>query len=151
EEIDEIIAVYSILNGVDFVKVAASVIIMSTLGAIIDVAISITSPMQEIFNHHPTIKRKDLFTSGMKIGKDLLGSNANSLFFAFIRGYLALLIWFKDLSYSFLEIINSKIFTAEVITISTAGIGIALVIPIAAFINAYYLCRNRKSNKESTP
>src|SRR5699024_2954025 len=39
EEIDEIIAVYSILNGVDFVKVAASVIIMSTLGAIIDVAI----------------------------------------------------------------------------------------------------------------
>src|SRR5699024_2203220 len=46
EEIDEIIPVYSLYIGVDFVKIAASVIIMSTLGAIIDVAISITSPMQ---------------------------------------------------------------------------------------------------------
>src|SRR5699024_7685402 len=43
EEIDEIIPVYSLYIGVDFVKIAASVIIMSTLGAIIDVAISITS------------------------------------------------------------------------------------------------------------
>src|SRR5699024_3351136 len=39
EEIDEIIPVYSLYIGVDFVKIAASVIIMSTLGAIIDVAI----------------------------------------------------------------------------------------------------------------
>src|SRR5699024_11389639 len=61
EEIDEIIPVYSLYIGVDFVKIAASVIIMSTLGAIIDVAISITSPMQEIFDHNPNIQRKSLF------------------------------------------------------------------------------------------
>src|SRR5699024_8026211 len=95
EAIDEIIPVYSLYIGVDFVKSAASVIIMSTLGAIIDVAISITSPMQEIFDHNPNIQRKALFKSGLSIGKDILGSNANTLFFAFIGSYLALLIWFK--------------------------------------------------------
>lgn len=146
EEVDEIIPVYSIYIGVDFVQIAASVIILSTLGAIIDVAISITSPMQEIFHHHPTISRKDLFKSGLTIGRDILGSNANTLFFAFIGGYLALLIWFKDLSYSFLDIINSKIFTAESITIFTAGIGIAIVVPIAAFINAYYIFHQKKKS-----
>lgn len=146
EEVDEIIPVYSVYIGVDFVQIAASVIILSTLGAIIDVAISITSPMQEIFHHHPTISRKDLFKSGLTIGRDILGSNANTLFFAFIGGYLALLIWFKDLSYSFLDIINSKIFTAESITIFTAGIGIAIVVPIAAFINAYYIFHQKKKS-----
>ncbi|HLQ73618.1 MAG TPA: YibE/F family protein [Bacillota bacterium] len=147
EEIDEIITVYSLHLGIDFVKVTVAMIVMSTVGAIIDVAISITSPMQEIANQQPTIKRKDLFLSGMTIGKDILGSNANTLFFAFIGGYMALLIWVKDLSYTFGDIINSKIFSAEIITIFCAGIGIALIIPIAAFINAFVL--TYKSNDES--
>src|SRR5699024_8403797 len=56
EEIDEL-SVFSRYLGIDFVKVAAAVIIMSTIGAITDVAISITSPMWEIFNQHPTITR----------------------------------------------------------------------------------------------
>jgi len=139
EEIDEIITVYSLYLGIDFVKVTVSMIIMSTIGAIIDVAISITSPMQEIADQDPHIKRKELFLSGMTIGKDILGSNANTLFFAFIGAYMALLIWVKDLSYSFGEMINSKIISAEIITIFCAGIGIALVIPIASYINAYVL------------
>lgn len=147
EEIDEIISIYSLYLGVDFVKIAAGVIIMSTIGAIVDVAISIASPMQEIFHHHPSISRKKLFKSGLTIGKDILGSNTNTLFFAFIGGYLALLLWFKDLSYSFGEIINSKIFSAEMITIFCAGIGIALVVPIASWISAYYLIREREKSR----
>lgn len=104
--------------------------------------------MQKIFDHNPNIQRKALFKSGLSIGKDILGSNANTLFFAFIGSYLALLIWFKDLSYSLLEIINSKIFTAETLTIFSAGIGIALVIPVAAFLNAYYLTKSKKEKAD---
>ncbi len=143
EEIDEL-TIFSLYIGVDFVKIAASVIIMSTIGAITDVAISITSPMLEIFIQHPTISRKDLFKSGISIGKDILGSNTNTLFFAFFGGYMALLLWFKDLSYSIGEIVNSKIFGSEMITIFSAGIGIALIVPIASWINAYYLVRSRE-------
>lgn len=142
EGIDELSA-YSLLIGVDFMKVATSVIIMSTIGAITDMAISITSPMQEIFQHNKNIKRKELFTSGLTIGRDILGSNANTLFFAFFGGYMALLLWFKDLSYSIGDIANSKVFGAEMLIISFAGIGIALIIPIASMINAYYLISRR--------
>lgn len=143
EEIEDI-RIFSLYIGVDFIKIGAAVIIMSTIGAITDVAIAITSPMREVFRHHPEINRKDLFMSGLSIGRDILGSNTNTLFFAFIGGYMGLLIWFKDLKYTFGQIVNSKVFGAEMITIFSAGIGIALIVPIAAWINALYLVRKRE-------
>jgi uncharacterized membrane protein len=138
EEIQEL-GMFSLHIGVDFVKIAVSVIIMSTIGAITDAAIAISSPMREIHYHNPDISRQDLFKSGLSIGKDILGTSTNTLFFAFFGSYLALLIWFKDLSYSAGEIINSKIFSAEMITILCAGIGVTLVIPITSWITAYFL------------
>lgn len=136
EETDEL-APFNLYIGVDFVKIGAAVIIMSTIGAIMDVAISITSAMHEFSSHNTTITRRRLFQSGMKIGRDILGTDTNTLFFAFFGGYLGLLIWFKDLSYSFGDIINSKVFGAEIVTIFCSGIGIALIIPIASGISAY--------------
>lgn len=142
EEFEEI-RIYSLYISVDFTKITASVIIMSTIGAITDVAIAITSPMREVFRHYPNISRKELFMSGLSIGRDILGSNTNTLFFAFIGGYMALLIWFKDLDYTFGQIVSSKVFGAEMITIFSAGIGIALVVPVAAGINAMYITYHR--------
>lgn len=146
EEVDEL-SVFSLYIGVDFVKIGASVIIMSTIGAITDTAIAISSPMREMFHHNPSMSRNELFAFGISIGKDILGTSTNTLFFAFFGGYLALLIWFKDLAYSFGEIVNSKIFSAEMITIFCAGIGVALIIPITSWINAYFLVKTREKNK----
>jgi uncharacterized membrane protein len=145
EEIEEIGA-FSLYVGVDFVKIGASMIIMSTIGAIIDLSISISSPMREIDFHNPSISRKDLFRSGLSIGRDILGTSTNTLFFAFFGGYMALLIWFKDLSYSIGEIVNSKVFSSEMIFIGSAGIGVALAIPVTSWITAYYLVKKRSGN-----
>jgi uncharacterized membrane protein len=144
EEETEELSIFSLYIGVDFVKIGASVIIMSTIGAITDTAIAISSPMREMFHHHPFISRKDLFTFGLNIGKDILGTSTNTLFFAFFGGYMALLIWFKDLSYSVGEVVNSKIFSAEMITIFCAGIGVALIIPITSWITAYFLVKTEE-------
>lgn len=142
EEADDI-AVYSLYLSVDFIKIAAAVIIMSTIGAIIDIAISITSPMRELVINNPKIERSTLFKAGLSIGRDVLGTTTNTLYFAFVGGYLSLIIWFKDLSYSLGEIVNSKVFSAEVISILCAGVGVALSIPISAVVTAYFLIRER--------
>lgn len=149
EEVEEL-SIFSLFIGVDFVKIGASVIIMSTIGAITDTAMAISSPMREIFFHHPNISRRDLFLSGLGIGKDILGTSANTLFFAFFGAYFGLLIWFKDLSYSLGEVINSKIFSAEIITILCAGIGVGLIIPITASITAYWFVRGRENKERAT-
>ncbi|MFE6167476.1 YibE/F family protein [Viridibacillus arvi] len=149
EESTEELSMFSLYIGVNFAQIGASVIIMSTIGAILDVAISIASSMHEIYHHNPIISRKKLFTSGLNIGKDILGTDTNTLFFAFFGGYLGLLIWFKDLSYSIGEIVNSKVFSTEIITIFCAGMGIALIIPITASVNAYYLLKTRDKSENN--
>jgi len=149
EEETEEIGAFSFFVGVDFVKIGASMIIMSTIGAIIDLSISISSPMREIAYHNPGISRKDLFCSGLSIGRDILGTSTNTLFFAFFGGYMGLLIWFKDLSYSIGEIVNSKVFSSEMIFICSAGIGVALAIPVTSWITAYYLVKRRSESRES--
>lgn len=149
EEVEEL-SVFSLYIGTDFVKIAASVIIMSTIGAITDAAMAISSPMFEMHAHHPNASRKELFMFGIQIGKDILGTSANTLFFAFFGGYTALLIWFKDLNYSLGEIVNSKIFSSEMITIFCSGTGVALVIPVTAWITAYFFTRVKKKETESS-
>ena len=144
EEETEEMGMFSFYIGLDFVKIAVSVIIMSTIGAITDASIAIASPMREMLIHHPKIERKELFHFGLSIGRDILGTSTNTLFFAFFGSYLALLIWFKDLTYSVGEIVNSKVFSSELITICCSAIGVTLVIPVTAWITAYFLTQKRK-------
>ena len=143
EEETEEMGMFSFYIGLDFVKIAVSVIIMSTIGAITDAAIAIASPMREMHIHHPNIDRKELFQFGISIGRDILGTSTNTLFFAFFGSYLALILWFKDLSYSLGEVINSKVFSSEMITICCSAIGVTSVIPVTAWITAYFLTRKK--------
>jgi len=105
EESSEEISIFSLYIGVNFVQIGASVIIMSTIGAILDVAISIATSMHEILHHNPLISRKKLFTSGLSIGRDILGTDTNTLFFAFFGGYLSLLD----------ELFGSKIYLIQLV------------------------------------
>ncbi|GGE32808.1 hypothetical protein GCM10011391_09320 [Pullulanibacillus camelliae] len=146
EEEEDEISGFSLYVGIDFGKVAICTIIMGTIGAIIDISLSIASSMNELFVHSPLMSKKSLFQSGVKIGKDILGTTTNTLYFAFIGGYLTLIIWFKKLSYSFGDIINSKVFSSEVISILSGGIGVAIIIPITAWITTFILFRNKSES-----
>lgn len=143
EEVEEL-APFSLYVGLDFVEIVAIIMIMSAVGAMMDVAISISTSMYELYKRNQKMTNRELFQSGMTIGRDILGTDTNTLFFAFFGGYLALLIWFKDLSYSFGEILNSKVFSAEMMTIFSAGVGIACIIPLTSIIMVYYIQRMRK-------
>ncbi|ALV22617.1 YibE/F family protein [Carnobacterium antarcticum] len=142
EEIEELNS-FTLYIGIDFAKVAVCTIIMGTIGAITDTAISISSAMNEISIHNPLIDRFGLFKSGMNVGRDILGTTTNTLYFAFIGGYLALILWFKDLSYSLGEVVNSKVFSSEIISIFCIGTGAILIIPITAWLTAYILSKDQ--------
>lgn len=150
EEIEEL-QWFSFHVGLNFREIMICTIIMGTIGAITDTAISISSAMNEIHQHNPSLDRYHLFKSGMNVGKDILGTTTNTLFFAFIGGYLALIIWFKDLAYSFGEIVNSKVFSSEVIAILCTGAGAILVIPITAWLAASGLVKYQNKIHEKLP
>ena len=58
-------------------------ILISSLGAIMDVAMSVSSSMHEIFSKVNTLKQMELFKSGINIGRDMMGTMSNTLILAF--------------------------------------------------------------------
>jgi len=124
----------SLYVKIDFTKIIICEILIGLISAITDTAITISSSMNEIFLNNPTITKKELMKSGMNIGRDILGTTVNTLLFAYFAGFMALLIWLKIKNYSIAEIVNSKVFGAELFQILCSGIGVALIIPVTAFV-----------------
>ena len=102
--------------------------------------------MLEIYKSDETATKYSIFKSGMNVGKDILGTMTNTLLFSYIGGFMTLIIYFNELHYSLGDILNAKVFCAEVFESLCGGIGIILIIPITAFITAEILFI-KKNNK----
>ena len=83
-------------------------IIVSALGACMDVAMSIASSLDEIKMKNPEITWQELLKSGMNIGKDVIGTMTNTLILAYVGGSLTLILLFMACNMSFMEILNKE-------------------------------------------
>ena len=119
---------------IDFTDIAISMILISLIGATVDTSIAISSALYEIYDNNKTLTKKELFKSGMSVGRDILCTTSNTLLFAFLGDFMTLLIWFYKGKYSILEIVNAKTFVAEMIRILFSAIGCIIIIPITAYI-----------------
>ena len=119
---------------IDFTNIAISMILISLIGATVDSSIAISSALYEVYDNNKNLSKKDLFLSGMNIGRDILCTTNNTLMFAFLGEFMTLLIWFYKGDYSFLEIINAKTFVSEMIKILFSAVGCIIVIPITAYV-----------------
>lgn len=121
---------------IDYTNIAIAMILISLIGATVDASIAISSALYEVYENNKKLDKKELFTSGMNIGKDILCTTTNTLMFAFLGDFMTLLIWFYGGKYSFSEVINAKTFVAEIIRIMFSAIGCIIVIPVTAYITA---------------
>lgn len=124
----------SILIGISYFKVLITVTTLSTLGAIAEAAMAIAAGLTEILTTHLDTSDRQLLHSGMAIGRQIIGTTFNTLFFGFFGGFLALFIWFAGLHYSLGTIMNNKIFVAEMIEILISFLGVLLTVPTTAWI-----------------
>ena len=131
---------------IDFTNIAISMILISLIGATVDSSIAISSALYEVYDNNKNLSKKDLFLSGMNIGKDILCTTNNTLMFAFLGEFMTLLIWFYKGDYSFLEIVNAKTFVSEMIKILFSAVGCIIVIPITAYITTETLKKDDKNN-----
>lgn len=131
---------------IDFTNIAISMILISLIGATVDSSIAISSALYEAYDNNKNLSKKDLFLSGMNIGKDILCTTNNTLMFAFLGEFMTLLIWFYKGDYSFLEIVNAKTFVSEMIKILFSAVGCIIVIPITAYITTETLKKDDKNN-----
>src|SRR5699024_5597280 len=106
--------------------------------------------MYELYETNPTLSSNALFQSGMRAGREILATSANTIYLAYFGGQLTLFFWFFSKNYSFRHIINSKIFAQEFISILLGGIAVAISIPITAWITALLIKYQKKRHPEHT-
>ncbi|TCT13870.1 putative membrane protein [Natranaerovirga pectinivora] len=107
-------------------------ILIGTLGGIMDIAITIASSIAELLAQNPNIENKTLIHSGRAIGKDIMGTTANTLALAYLSGSIPIiLLWLKNgVSLSYILRIGINL---EIIRALIGSIGIVLSIPITLF------------------
>ena len=109
-------------------------IIICALGAVMDVAMSISSALEEVHAANPSLKRKDLFKSGMNIGRDMVGTMTNTLILAFLGSEFALIIFIYSRGLTFYHLFSTAFVSMETISGIASSIGMVLAIPLTALI-----------------
>ena len=118
-------------------------IIISALGAVMDVAMSISSSLEEIHTANPDLDSRQLFKSGMNIGRDMVGTMTNTLILAFLGSGFVLIIYLYSLGLSFYQLFSSAYASIEVISGISSSIGMILAIPLTALISSVLLARDK--------
>jgi len=115
-----------------------SAIMIGALGAVMDVAMSIASSISELKKANPNLNSKELFSSGIRIGKDIIGTMSNTLIYAYVGASLCLLLLFVSFGESYLKIFNFEFMAEEVIRSIAGSIGLIGAIPLTAFFSAWF-------------
>lgn len=111
-------------------------ILVASLGAVMDVAMSISSSCWELRQLNPGLPKAALFCSGMNIGRDAMGTMANTLILAFAGASLNTLLLFRIYGYPAIQLFNSDAIAVELIRGLAGSIGIILTVPLVAALSA---------------
>lgn len=117
-------------------------IFIGALGAVMDVAITMSSSIFGLYEKNNDISVKALKTSGMDIGKDIMGTMTNILFFAYISGSIPMLILYLKNASPWMFTISMNL-SLEIARALAGGIGIVLTIPIGLYISIFFVNRKR--------
>lgn len=119
-------------------------ILIGSLGAVMDVAMSIASAMHELSEqmYQPTFKK--LIISGMNIGKDAIGTMTNTLILAYVGGSMATILLFTAYTRDLVLLLNYEMLLVEVIQAVVGSIGILLAVPITVFFSAWVFLKTSK-------
>jgi len=122
-------------------------IIIGAMGAIMDVSISISSALWEIKEKVAAIKFKELFRSGINIGRDIMGTMADTLILAYIGSSLTAVLLLSVASRSLLELFNSEMIAVEILQALAGSLGILFAMPLTAlFCSVVYLTVSAKKD-----
>ncbi len=114
----------------------AAGVVISSLGAVMDVAMSISSALAEVHAADPAMDRRGLFRSGMNIGRDMVGTMTNTLILAFIGSGLVLILYIYTLDPGIRQLMSSAYLSLELVSGVSSSIGVILSVPITAAVCA---------------
>jgi uncharacterized membrane protein len=132
------------LAAVDFQEILFAGIVLGSLGAVMDVAISIASAQYEVKLACPHFGYKEIFKSGINVGRDVMGTMSNTLILAYLGSSLPLVLLLSaQNNVSLLRIMNLNLIVTEITRAITGSIGLLCCIPLTALVTAFFLSRRQ--------
>lgn len=126
---------------VDLTAIIFAAIIIGAMGAIMDVAMDISSSLFELCQHVPEMTFKKLFQSGMRIGRDIMGTMANTLVLAYIGSSLSSIMLLLTYSNSMMHLLNREVIIVELLQALIGSSAILLTIPFTVSYAAPYISK----------
>ena len=123
-------------------------ILIASLGAVMDVAMSVSSAISEIHDKAPQLGCLELFKSGMNVGRDMMGTMSNTLILAFVGSAVSELVINYAYNLPFRQIINSYNIGIEIMQGVSGSIGVILTVPAVAGVTAWMLTRGAHAKNE---
>jgi uncharacterized membrane protein len=127
-------------NTVNFKGLLFSGIIMGALGAIMDIAVSTASTINELKQSNPQIGFPELIGGGFRVGRDAVGTMVNTLVLAYVGGSFPLLMLYQMYQTPFGQIVNSDATASEIVRMLAGSIGLLAAVP-ATVVSAALFCR----------
>lgn len=119
-------------------------LLISCLGAVMDVAMSISSDIDEIYKQNSSLTRTELFKAGLRVGRDMMGTDSNTLILAFAGSSVSTLLldYAYDLPYQ--QIINSNNIGIAIMQGLAGSFGIVLSVPFTVLICTVLFHKNKQ-------
>ncbi|MCO7123621.1 YibE/F family protein [Ihubacter massiliensis] len=132
-------------SSIDLRAIVWSGIMIGSLGAIMDVSMSIASAMQELAVEMKDRTFKRMVSSGMNIGRDAIGTMTITLILAYAGSSIASILLFTLNNRNLLILMNFEMIVVEVIQAIVGSLGILLAVPITVLFAGATFNKNKKA------
>ena len=109
-----------------------------------DVGMSIASTLNELKEQNPQMMLKELFQSGMNVGRDMMGTMTNTLILAFTGGSINTLVFIFAYNYEYQQVINMYSVGIEIMQGLSSSLGVIMAVPVTSWIAAFLYNKNQK-------
>ena len=123
-------------------------IVIGAVGAIMDVAISMSSALYEVKCQAANPSMSSLMKSGFNIGRDILGTMSNTLILAYIGSSLSTVLLLIGYNTSYLQLLNREMIVVEILQMLTGSFGILLTVPFTTFFASLLFTKKCQSKEE---
>lgn len=124
-------------HPIDLRAIIFAAILIGAIGAIMDVSMSIAAALAEFKEKLEYTPFSLIIKSGMAIGRDIMGTMANTLILAYIGSSLSVVLLLVSYNSSILELMNKEMIVVEILQSLVGSFGILVTIPITSLICAY--------------
>lgn len=140
---------YSGYQNLDLTLIYQGAIYLSCSGALVDLSIDIAAAIEEIVAQNPTISRKAILTSGLNIGRSVVGSQATTLLLAYMGSFITIMMVYMAQGTPLLSILNDKSMASEVLHTLIGCLGLVIVSPLTTLICSIVYTGGRMSKENS--